>query len=76
VELVPELQFLVNYDTTRLAIQEIVDMPDRLVDLFIRFCLQNHLKLSTRKREEFFNMLSAREVAMMEDAVVRSFHSA
>lgn len=32
-ELVEELDFLANYDKTKRAIQEIVDMPDRLIDL-------------------------------------------
>ena len=39
VELARELLFLVNYDATKRAIQMIVDMPDRKVDLFIRFCM-------------------------------------
>ena len=39
-ELVEELAFLANYDRTKKAIQEIVDMPDRQIDLFIRVCLQ------------------------------------
>ena len=37
-ELVEELSFLANYDKTKKAIQKIVDMPDRKIDLFIRFC--------------------------------------
>ena len=48
-ELADELAFLANYDDTKKAIQEIVDMPDRQIDLFIRFCLQNKGRLSARK---------------------------
>jgi hypothetical protein len=44
-ELARELAFLSNYDKTKRAIQEIVDMPDRQIDLFIRFCLQNNGRL-------------------------------
>lgn len=69
VELVEELRFLVNYDKIRRAIQEVVDMPDRLIDLFIRCCLQNRGSLSRRKREELFAMLKDDEVAKMEAAV-------
>ena len=50
-ELVEELNFLLNYDDTKKAIQDIIDMPDRLIDLFIRLCLQNNGKLSSKKRE-------------------------
>ena len=47
-ELVEELAFLANYDRTKKAIQEIVDMPDRQIDLFIRVCLQNNGRLSAK----------------------------
>lgn len=73
VELVEELRFLANYDATKRAIQEVVDMPDRLIDLFIRYCLQNHGKLSKRKREDFFGMLSDLEVTGMEEAVRQAY---
>ena len=48
-ELVEELDFLANYDGTKQAIQEIVDMPDRLLDLFLRLCLQNNGRLSEER---------------------------
>ena len=68
-ELVEELNFLASYDNTRQAIQEIVDMPDRLIDLFIQLCLQNNGRLSTGKRESHFSFLTDDEPAGMEDAV-------
>ena len=68
-ELAGELAFLTRYDAARKAIQEIVDMPDRQVDLFIRFCSQNDGRLSVRKRASHFSLLSDEEVASMERAV-------
>lgn len=68
-ELVEELDFLASYDKTKQAIQEIVDMPDRLIDLFIQLCLQNNGRLSARKRESHFGFLTDDELASMEDAV-------
>lgn len=68
-ELVEELDFLANYDKTKQAIQEIVDMPDRLVDLFMQFCLQGGGRLSARKRESHFAFLTDEELASMEHAV-------
>jgi hypothetical protein len=76
VELVEELRYLTNYDATKRAIQEVVDMPDRLIELFIGCCLQNHGTLSRRKRDEFFSMLGDQEVAAMEKAVQESYHPA
>lgn len=67
--LVEELTFLANYDRTKAAIQDIVDMPDRKIDLFIRLCVQNSGRLSRRKRESHFDFLTADEFARMEEAV-------
>jgi len=67
-ELVEELSFLVNYDKTKREIQDIVDMPDRLIDLFIQFCLQNNGKLSNRKRASHFKFLTDEELMAMEHA--------
>ncbi len=72
-ELSSELAFLANYDETKDAIQEIVDMPDQKIDLFIRFCLQNNGKLSIRKRSSHFNFLSEEEINQMEQAVLSTY---
>jgi Fic/DOC family len=68
-ELVEELDFLVSYDLTKETIRGIVDMPDRLIDLFIRLCLQNYGRLSAGKRESHFDFLTDDELEGMEDAV-------
>ena len=70
---VEELAFLANYDESKQAIQGIVDMPDRQIDLFIRFCLQNNGRLSARKRASRFDFLSDDEVARMEQAVQSAY---
>ena len=72
-ELVEELSFLANYDRTKGAIQDIVDMPDRKIDLFIRFCLQNNGRLSTRKRSSHFDFLTDDEAARLEQAVQAAY---
>jgi len=68
-ELVEELDFLTSYDRTKKAIQEVVDMPGRQIDLFIRVCLQNNGRLAERKRASHFDFLSDEEVARMEQVV-------
>jgi len=68
-ELVEELTFLVNYDRAKKAIQEIVDMPDRKIDLFIKICRQNEGHLSKSKRNSQFGFLSEEEIARMEEAI-------
>jgi hypothetical protein len=57
-----ELLFLVNYDKVKKAIQEIVDMPDKKIDLLIKFVTQNNKVLSVSKRNQFFPMLTDDEI--------------
>jgi len=71
-ELVEELSFLAKYDETKRAIQVIVDMPDRKIDLVIRFCLQNNGRLSGRKRSQF-DFLTDEEVSGIERAVQAAY---
>jgi hypothetical protein len=75
-ELVEELDFLASYDKTRRAIQEIIDMPDNLIDLFIQLCLQNNGRLSERKRESHFSFLSDEELREMENTVTAGYKGA
>ena len=72
-ELVEELSFLVNYDKTKKAIQNIIDMPDRLIDLFIQLCLQNNGKLSERKYSSHFDFLTEKELVPLEQAVKNGY---
>ncbi len=72
-ELSGELAFLANYDRTKRAIQDIVDMPDRQVDLFIRFCLQNNGRLTAQRRELHFDVLTDEEVALIEQVVQSAY---
>ena len=74
-ELVNELSFLAEYDEAKKAIQKIVDMPDRQIDLFIRLCFQNNGRLSARKRNKHFDFLSGEEVARIEQAIGNNFIS-
>jgi Fic family protein len=72
-ELVQELNFLANYDTAKQAIQHIIDMPDRLIDLFIHVCLQNNGHLSEKKRTAHFDFLTDDELTAMQQAVRDSY---
>ena len=69
IEYITELTFLANYDNTKKAIQEIVDMPDRKIDLFIRFCRQNNGQLSKSKRTSHFDFLTDNEIVLLEQAI-------
>lgn len=53
----------------RQALLEIIDMPDRLMDQFIQFCLQHHGCLSERKGASHFDFLTDAELHEMEMAV-------
>ena len=74
-ELAEELNFLVRYDKTKKGIQSIVDMPDRLIDLFIQLCLQNNGRLSLNKRDSHFNMLTNEELSSIEKVFRENYQS-
>ena len=68
-ELIDELQFLAGFDSAKKEILEIVEMPDRLVDLFIHLCIQNNGHLSAGKKSTYFDFLTDEELSLMEKAV-------
>lgn len=72
-ELPSEMQYLVNYDRAKRSIQEVVDMPDRLIDLFIKVCHQNNGHISKAKRESQFAKLTDEEISCMETRFHEAF---
>jgi hypothetical protein len=68
-----ELRFLAGFDTAKRAVDAIVDLPDRLVSLFIRLCASNGWKLPKVKRDAHFSMLTEDEIVRLENAVSEAF---
>ena len=64
-----ELDFLVGLRKTRAEMSAVVDLPDRLANLFVKVCLANGGRLSKTKRDSHFDMLTDEEVAALERAV-------
>ncbi|MBF8263199.1 MAG: hypothetical protein HW387_864 [Parachlamydiales bacterium] len=64
-----EIAFVAHYDQTKEALQKIVDMPDRNIDLFIQLVLQNRGTLSAKKRQSHFASLTENEIQQMEAVV-------
>ena len=69
-ELPAELRFLTAYDEIRREMREIIELPDRIADLFVKLCRQNGGTLSKRKRDlpEFAPLTDA-EIAALEAIV-------
>lgn len=68
-----ELRFLRGYDAARKNIREIIDMPDRNLDLLLRLLHQNGGKLAKAKRHKFAEV-SDEELERIEKAFSESFH--
>ena len=64
-----EIEFLLNYDKTKREIQAVIDMPDRLIDLFIKFAIQNHGILGQQKRTKYFVKLTDDEIDQLQSIV-------
>jgi Fic family protein len=73
-ELPREVNFLQAYDSAKKAMQQIVDMPDRDIDLFIKLCQQNNGKISAKKRDRF-SKVTDDEISKLEEVVRRAFSS-
>jgi len=61
-----EVEYLRKYDLLNEFIKNYIDMPDKLVDLLIRFLVQNGGNLSNRAREKEFKKLTDREIQAIE----------
>lgn len=68
-ELPRELEFIAHYRQAREEMSEVVDLPDREVNLFIRLCRQNGGRLSQTKRASQFAFLTDAEVEALEQIV-------
>lgn len=64
-----ELNFIVCYDKTKLAIQNIVDMPDIKIDRIIRCIAQNQGVLGNKMRKTYFKELQTEQIRAIEKVV-------
>ena len=72
-DFVDELNFIVAYSEAKIAIQSVVDMPDKMINLFIKICLDNKGKMSNAKRTRLFKMLSDDEIMQLEQILKETF---
>jgi len=63
-----EAAFLENYDRFKGQVENIVEMPDSLIDLLFGFLKQNSGELSKRARSKEFSELTDSETATIEEA--------
>lgn len=61
-----EVNYLKKYDEMKHFVKNYIDMPDRLIDLLIRFLNQENGRLSNRARRKEFNSLTDDEVKTLE----------
>lgn len=72
-DLPSETAFLRNYDAFRTAVDELVDMPDRTIELLYQFLRQHHGRLSRRARTKEFAALSDGDVESVEAIYASAF---
>lgn len=68
-----EVEYLRKYDLLNQFLKNYIDMPDRLVDLLIRFLSQNKGKLSKRGRAKEFGKLTDKEIHAIEAKYMEVF---
>ena len=70
-----EVEYLRKYDLLNVFIKNYIDMPDKLVDLMIRFLSQNDGRLSNRGRAKEFEKLTEKEIRAIEEKYAEIFKS-
>ncbi|MDD5200536.1 MAG: Fic family protein [Terrimicrobiaceae bacterium] len=68
-----EIHFLQKFDRARLAIGEVVDMPDRTRESLLMRLYKNGGKLARKRREGEFAELTDQEIAEIEEAYRLAF---
>lgn len=68
-----EILYLSGYDKAKSEIQNIIDMPDNLMDSFIKFTVENRGKLSKNKRKQLFSDLNDKEIEILENIINKYF---
>jgi Fic family protein len=69
-----ELEFIQHYDELKRELQNIVDMPDKDINLMIMFLHQNKGAFPTRRRKDFAK-LTEKEIVSMETAYKDIFNN-
>jgi hypothetical protein len=74
-DLPAEAEYLRRYDEFRAGVEEIVDMPERTIDLLFHMLRQNNGRLSQRARRREFQHLTNDEALAVEAIYRRTFAS-
>lgn len=74
IALPEEVSYLTKYDLLYDFIKNHIDMPDKMVDLLIRFLGQNDGKFSNHARRKEFSLLTDNEIQAIEHQYERVFH--
>ena len=68
-----ELKYLKSFDKSYTDINELLEMPDNKIKSLITFVLQNDNKLSKKKKEKYFPLLTIDEVFTIENIISENF---
>ncbi|WP_339923939.1 Fic family protein [uncultured Cyclobacterium sp.] len=68
-----ELTYLLNYEAFKKIIDDVFEMPDRLVAMLVKFLSQNNGVLLKSAREKEFSALTAKEVEFIEKRFIEIF---
>ena len=70
-----EIDYLNKHDEMKRFLNNFLDMPDRLMDLMIRFLIQTNGRFSKRAKNKEFSALTEEEISMIESKYAEVFLS-
>jgi Fic family protein len=68
-----EVKYLLQYDEFKNYIDNVFEMPDKMVALLVKLLSQNEGKLSTKKKQSEFPSLTESEVELIEEQFKNAF---
>lgn len=68
-DLIQEVVYIVKYDAVKKTIEDHFDIPNKELNLFIQLALQNHGKISNKKRKKFRDWIDEEKLQDLEKII-------
>ena len=73
-DLVKEVTYIIKYDLVKSIIEELYDLPNKDLDLLIKFVIQNNGKVATRKRVRFYGWIPESDLSRLEVLISKALN--
>ena len=68
-DLMQEVMYIVKFDAVKKLIEKLYDVPNKELNLFIQFALQNNGKIANKKRKRFEGWIDEKKLQALEEMI-------